>query len=85
MIGEVIVVGVERDEPATFAVNRRDECLRARFAQELAVSQLGEESIEGGRVSRGRSLTGMHARRDTAQEWRVLGAERANVDVLDPA
>jgi hypothetical protein len=41
-----------------------------------------EESIERFMVSRRRSLTGVHARRNASQERPILGTERANGNVI---
>jgi hypothetical protein len=77
VIGEIVRVGLERDEPAWLAVKRRHESPRARLGQEGALSQLSEKSVEGFRVSRGGCLTWMHPGSDPGQERLVIGAIRA--------
>src|SRR5215207_2367853 len=84
MIGEIVFVGIEGDDPARLAVNRRHESLGARFDQEVSVSQVREKSVEDCRVSRRRCLTRMHPRSDPVQERQILGAKWTYGDITAP-
>jgi hypothetical protein len=55
---------MDRYQPAWFAADRGHERLRARLGEELAALQVGEKSIERGRISGRHCLTGMDTRRD---------------------
>jgi hypothetical protein len=84
MIGEIVPIGVERDDTTRLAFYGRYEGLCARLGQKVAGSQVSEKSVEGCWVSRGRGLTRMHPMSDPRQERLVLGAKRTYGDVTDP-
>src|SRR5829696_1555955 len=84
VIGEIIPVWVERDDPTRLAVYRRHESLGAWLGQEVSGSQAREKSVESRRVSRGRGQTRMHPRGDPGQKRLVLGAKRTYGDLTDP-
>jgi hypothetical protein len=84
MIGEIVPIGVERDDSTQLAVHGRYEGLCARLGQKFAGSQVREKTVKGCWVSRGRGLTRMHPMSDPGQERLVLGAKRTYGDVTDP-